>query len=836
MSTELLDLDDSFDSPALANLTSQQKLRLTTILDEYLQSMEHGIQPDSARILADNPDIAEAFSHYLQKLEAIFGLTTHQRNNLADVPVSELPFKQLGDFELLRELGRGGMGVVYEAKQTSIGRRVALKLLSLSSALNPKQIARFHNESRAAGLLQHSNIVPVYSVGMQQGIHFYAMQLIEGTSIDQWIEQQRQVELSKRTEWRRIVAWIAQIGDALHAAHEAGIVHRDVKPSNLLLDNTGRIWITDFGLARCTQSSSVTATGDMVGTVRYMSPEQATGQSALVDGGADVYGLAATLYEMLTLQPAIEGEDPTVILTKIADSSVKPIRALRPDLPRDLAVVISKAMSYQRYHRYETAQVFAEDLRRVLDKKPTQARPVTPFERVIRWSLRHQRTASSIAAVLAVMILGLIVSFSLITAQKRKTERIAERNAKNERITKHAWDDFGSMVAEILANIPSAEMERRRVLEQILRFNQQYAANTQDSPDLRRSFAMTLGKIGVLHGELGASEDSVTALRESQIVFAELAKLQPNNADALLDWSVSMNNLGQALHRNGNMNEAITLIQHALEVQDRIAAIQDNKSRKLQSALAWSNLALLRNDQSDLTSAEQAYRQSIQLLSQVVEQDSTSEEALQLSKIESDLAALLAKSRPNESIKLARQALARELTALELRPSHAKLSKQTGRTLNALGSALYEDKQYLAALEVYRQAQDIYQQLVSRWPEQPDYRSDLAASLNQIGLTLIRLDRMSDAKTALDDALKHQEQLAGLFSNDPEVLSSTAKLLYNYAFLCQHMGLEDQAQTAFQNCARYETQAVELAPEVKRYRDLLESHKSKIQTAVSKKR
>lgn len=833
MSTELLDIDDSLDSPALVNLSSQQKLRLTTLLDEFLQSMEHGIQPDSTRILADNPDIAEAFSHYLQKLEAIFGLTTHQRNNLADVPVAELPFKQLGDFELLRELGRGGMGVVYEAMQTSIGRHVALKLLSLSSALNPKQIARFHNEARAAGLLQHPNIVPVYSVGTQQGVHYYAMQLIEGTSIDQWIEQQRQTEFSKRTSWQKIVGWIAQIGDALHAAHETGIIHRDIKPSNLLLDASDRIWVTDFGLARCTQSSSVTVTGDMVGTVRYMSPEQASGRSSLVDGGADIYGLAATLYEMLALQPVIEGDDPTTILRKIADCAIKPIRSLRPDLPRDLAVVITKAMSYQRYHRYETAQAFAEDLRRVLDHKPTLARPVTAFERVVRWSLRHQRTASSAAAVLIVMVLGLIVSFSLITAQKRKTDAIADRNAKNEQMARSAFESFGSKVAEILENIPSAEIERRQVLEEALRYHQQFAANAQNSPDTRRSFASTLGIIGSLHGELGASEESVTALRESKAVFAELARSQPRNADVLLDWSISMNNLGQALHRNGKLSEAVTLIQHALEIQDRVAAIHDSDQLKLQSALAWANLGLLRNDQADKANAESAYRKSVALLGQLDEAYPNMTYAVQLAKVESDLAALLAKTRPRESIDLARKALSRESNSLEKNPSRAKLSKQTGTTLNALGSALYEDKQYQAALETYHQAQDILQQLVSRWPEQPDYRSDLAASLNQIGLTLIRMNRMNEARVAFDDALKHQKRLVSEFRHDPEVLSTTARLLYNYGFLCQHLGLNDDAKSKFQECAEYEKQAVELAPDVKRYRDLLDSHKAKLQTAMS---
>jgi serine/threonine protein kinase len=190
------------------------------------------------------------------------------------------------------------------------------------------------------------------------------------------------------------------------------------------------------------QSSSVTVTGDLVGTVRYMSPEQAKGQAALVDGGSDIYGLAATLYEMLTFRPAIEGDEPTVILKHISERHIKPLRSLRSDLPRDLAVVISKAMSHHRYDRYETAQAFADDLRRVLDNKPTIARPATLLERAVLWTVRHQRTATIAASVLGLLILGLIVSFSLITAQKRKTELIARRSIGWGRKWPNSWLTF----------------------------------------------------------------------------------------------------------------------------------------------------------------------------------------------------------------------------------------------------------------------------------------------------------------------------------------------------------------------------------------------------------
>lgn len=837
MSTDLLDLDDSLDSSGLSHLTSQQKLRLTTLLDEYLQSLERGNQPDAERILADNPDIADTISQYLQKLEAIFGLNTHQRNNLAEVGDHELPFKQLGDFELIREIGRGGMGVVYEAKQTSIGRRVALKLLSLSSALNPKQIARFHNESRAAGLLQHPNIVPVYSVGMQQGIHFYAMQLIEGMSIDHWIECQRSIsENETGPRWQEIVGWVAQIAEALHVAHEAGIVHRDIKPSNLLLDSTNHIWVTDFGLARCTQSSSVTCTGDLVGTVRYMSPEQAKGQAALVDGGSDIYGLAATLYEMLTFKPAIEGDEPTVILKHISERNTKPLRSVRRDLPRDLAVVIAKAMAHDRYDRYETAQVFADDLRRVLDNKPTVARPATLLERSVRWTVRHQRTASIAASVLGLLIVGLIVSFSLITAQKRQTDLIASRNARNEALARTMIDELGPQVAEILENVPSAERERRQLLEKFLNYYQVYAANAQHSPDTQYGLAIALGKMGILHGELGATEESLTALRESERVFSRLAKQNPTDLDLMLDWSVSLNNFGQALHRKGELREAGQLIQQALKVQNEIAKARESSDLNVQTASAWANLGLLLGDQNDLGSAEQAYSNSIRLMESLESEKTDVARALQLAKMRTNLSGLLIKVRPSDAVEVARKALAAEIAALELVPNHAKLSNQTVLTLNTLGAALTEDKQHRAALESYRQAEDIGQQLVNRWPEQPDYRSDLAASLNQMGVTYARLNRLAEGYDAFVKAQGHQRLLAEKFSSDAEVLSTTGSLLNNFAFLCQQTGRHDEALEAFRESVKFQSEAVRLAPQVRRYNEHLESHKANLLAAESKRR
>ena len=243
---------------------------------------------------------------------------------------------ELGDYRLVRELGRGGMGIVYEAEQVSLGRRVALKVLPFAAALDPSQLRRFQTEAHAAAQLHHTNIVPVFSVGCERGVYYYAMQFIDGRTLAQVVlDQQRAVPPGHEPSWPhsgpsalgttsdrarfRLVAELGiQAAEALDHAHRLGIVHRDIKPANLLLDVRGNLWITDFGLARLQDEAGLTLTGDLLGTLRYMSPEQALAHRGAVDHRTDIYALGVTLYELLTLRPAMAGTDRQELLRRIA--------------------------------------------------------------------------------------------------------------------------------------------------------------------------------------------------------------------------------------------------------------------------------------------------------------------------------------------------------------------------------------------------------------------------------------------------------------------------------------------------------------------------------------
>lgn len=331
--------------------------------------------------------------------------------------IDPLSFTTLGDFRIIREIGRGGMGVVYEAEQLSLSRHVALKVLSAAPLADPRKLARFENEARAAASLIHPHIVDVYAVGVERDVHYYAMRLIDGRNLGQVISELRdkisdadseRLTLTVHASFAslaQIADWGIQAADALHYAHELGIVHRDVKPSNLLLDDQQHLWVTDFGVAQVATRQSLTMTGDVVGTLRYLSPEQASGQRGLIDHRTDVYGLGATLYELITLQPLYTGE-PAEILLKIISASPVPPRKLNPGIPIDLETIILQAIAKEPADRYQTAAELAADLRRFVERRTILASRPTLADRVLKWTWRHRSFATAVVALTVLSSLG----------------------------------------------------------------------------------------------------------------------------------------------------------------------------------------------------------------------------------------------------------------------------------------------------------------------------------------------------------------------------------------------------------------------------------------------
>ncbi|HEV3443589.1 MAG TPA: protein kinase [Gemmataceae bacterium] len=359
---------------------------------------------------------------------------------------------ELGDYRILREIGRGGMGIVYLAEQLSLGRYVALKVLAAHAWLDPQRLKRFQREATAVARLHHTNIVPVYGVGEQDGLHYFVMQFIEGQGLDEVLEQLRKdcpsqakrlvllaglPQGSTRTGsgWAHYqsVAHIGmQVAEALDYAARQGVLHRDIKPANLLLDKAGQVWVMDFGLAKLNDSDDLTHTGDLIGTLRYMAPERFQNR---FDAHSDIYSLGLTLYELLTLQPAFEEVDRSRLIARVLQEEPIRPRRLNPEIPHDLETIVLKATVREPEGRYASAGEMAEDLRRFLADRPIQARRSSALEKLWRWCRRNPLVASLTVAIVLLLVAlagGTLIRYaelsqSLRMEQEKRWESLRDR-------------------------------------------------------------------------------------------------------------------------------------------------------------------------------------------------------------------------------------------------------------------------------------------------------------------------------------------------------------------------------------------------------------------------
>jgi tRNA A-37 threonylcarbamoyl transferase component Bud32 len=339
--------------------------------------------------------------------------------------------RYLGDYELLEEVARGGMGVVYKARQISLNRIVAVKMILAGQLATPADRDRFQSEAEAAAHLDHPNIVPVFEVGEYEGHHYFSMGYVDGTSLSARLTDG---PLPPK-EAAKIMATVAE---AVEYAHRQGVIHRDIKPSNILIDCQGSPRITDFGLAKRVDSgSNLTATGDRLGTPSYMAPEQAAGRIGAVGPAVDVYGLGALLYASLTGRPPFQAATPYETMQQVIEKEPVPLRQLNAAVPHDLETIVLKCLEKSVPRRYSTVRALAEDLRRYLEGRPILARPVGRLGHAWRWCKRQPVVAGLIAAVATTLLAGIVVS-SLFAVDAYRQAELARENAIKWRIAEEA--------------------------------------------------------------------------------------------------------------------------------------------------------------------------------------------------------------------------------------------------------------------------------------------------------------------------------------------------------------------------------------------------------------
>jgi len=411
--------------------TSAVTARIGEVLAEYEYRLSQGEKIELEQMLEENPDLAEELKAYFDTANHLHKVVTPAQPAVATSPV-QLAGSSFGDYELLGELGRGGMGVVYKARQISLNRLVALKMILAGEFASQADVARFHREAEAAASLDHAHIIPIYEIGTHQGHHFFSMKLMEGGSLS----GRRAYFTEHAREAAEVVRSVAQ---AVHYAHQHGILHRDLKPGNVLLDSAGRPHVSDFGLARPVEGTpGLTQSGAVVGTPSYMAPEQASGQTKLVSTAADVYSLGAILYDLLTGKPPFHADSNWETVRQVLEAEPCTPRSVNRGIHRDLETVCLKCLRKDPQHRYGSAAELDADLGRWLNNEPIRARRSRVWYRTYKWVCRRPAAAGLLAAILVglLSVVGL-AWWSLAKRQEeaaREAVRVHESELQTQRL------------------------------------------------------------------------------------------------------------------------------------------------------------------------------------------------------------------------------------------------------------------------------------------------------------------------------------------------------------------------------------------------------------------
>ena len=592
---------------------------LEMLAAEYMERLRQGQHPSISEYAVQHPELAEEIRELFPTIAVTERLKARQaRSSDGRATLGAARLERLGDFRIIREIGRGGIGVVFEAEQESLGRRVAVKVLPRQVLLDEKHLKRFQREARIAANLHHTNIVEVFGVGEQDGFHYYVMQYVHGVGLDAVVPRlaslassqknsQRQPTLPPATVgspgnaaaeaavrqllggeaglgpdgrlgahyWQSVARIGLQAADALSYAHSQGTLHRDIKPANLLLDTQATVWLADFGLAKAAQSDDISFSNDVVGTLRYMAPEQFSGNT---DHRTDIYSLGLTLYELLTLRPAYEESSHSRLIQRITQGPPPGPGGTARGTPRDLETIILKAMSHDVSQRYQSAAAMANDLRCFLEDRPIRARRVGPAERLGRWCRRNKSVASLIGTVVVLLVLvaavasiGYVRTSNALRAEaveRTKAEanaglafealaRVFERLSPTRMLIVPPLSLEGARGEPI--DVPSSPIQSKEtaaLLEEMLPFYDRLAQQTGNDDKLRAGTAQANRRVGGIRQRLGQFDEAAKAYRRAIALYQELCAKSPANPNLKLAVAQIENELGRLYTSQRQVAEA----------------------------------------------------------------------------------------------------------------------------------------------------------------------------------------------------------------------------------------------------------------------------------------
>jgi serine/threonine protein kinase/Flp pilus assembly protein TadD len=820
------------------------------LADEFVARLERGERPDVEEYLARYPQHAAVIRNLLASLQFI-RLSAADASATPAAPTGPTePEAPLGDFRIVREVGRGGMGVVYEAVQISLGRRVALKVLPFAAALDPRQLQRFKNEAQAAAHLHHTNIVPVYGVGCERGVHYYAMQFIEGHTLAAMIHELRQLagldappteglgaaaqpmahdlvsgrwapaqrrhadpeltgpytpspltgpalhpatpltsgQSARGQAFFRTAANLGvQTAQALEHAHQLGVIHRDIKPANLLVDERGNLWVTDFGLAHCQSQAGLTMTGDLLGTLRYMSPEQVLARRVLVDHRTDVYSLGVTLYELLTLEPAFAGTDRAALLRQIAFEEPRPPRQLNRGIPAELETIVLQAVAKNPAERYATAQELADDLERFLQNKPIHARRPSMVQKVWKWSRRHQAvvltTTALTMAFLMLAVALLWLGYSRIRqegdakdAALSKAEDSAWAAKESARDARQAVDRYYTTVSEsTLFDTPAMQPLRQQLLEDALQYYERFLLRRPaDDPGLEESVALARFRVWQIFIAMNRQDEAMVALGKGLDVVEKLYGQRPNDTE--LYKRLAGFRKGRFLfHRAGQFESAeanIRTLQRAGRFWERLARQHPAVAEfQLNLAETYSDIALYLWAVEGTSPADEvaAYQKAYAIWKKLALENPASLEYQEcLARGQVALGSYLRKAgRFQEAANVIQQGLRFAEAMAAGRPHVYRYREAVAEASQWLVRVYAQAHQYEKAEKAFAKADDCVQRLATEFPNSPSYPTLLVLMESARADMFVAAGRFPDAEKAARHRVALSEKLVDDFPSQP---------------------------------------------------------------------
>jgi len=772
---------------------TEEDARVIAAVEEYLAALQNGHKLGKREFLSRFPEIAETLAHTIAGLDFVHQAGPQLKEQADTVGVWKpaqdiLDGTPLGDYRFVREIGRGGMGVVYEAEQLSLGRRVALKILPFAAALDPKQIQRFQNEARAAAWLRHPHIVAVHGVGCERGVHYYAMDYIEGRTLADVIHGLRQstgletaapsrstqpiagleteASTSTSTYFRTAAALAAQAADALSHAHEQGIVHRDIKPANLLVDQRGAIWVTDFGLSRVQRSPGLTLTGEVMGTLRYMSPEQALGHQEQVDHRTDIYSLGATLYELLGLAPALPGGNRQELLQQLATVEPRLLRKVNRAAPVELETILLKAMAKDADERYASARDFADDLQRYLEDKPVLARRPTLVHRFVKWTRRHRTVVAAAIGLLLLAVIGLAVSTARIAHEERRTRAaLADAQEQRQRALAHfskAMATIDQMLDQIShqrgATLAEMQAAQRKMMEQALSFYEGLCRPESNDVGDRFETGQALMHIASVQSQMtGPGRFEPTALRALDL-FQRLAEECPGEERYVRECAAGHLSLGANLMKlperqvdaERHLRQAIALLEPLAASSVSCQQLLVESFHHLGYQLQWQY--------GRAREAEDAYRRCLQFSPGP---QNELDQRMTFAAVSNSLGLLLRQTgRPRQAVEAHESALGFLGNIGELGASENQAENERARAHFHLSLALWELEQRTPAVEHARTARAAWRQQAADYPLVARARLELAGTLRDLGRMLELAGEKRESEAAYREGLELPQQFA----------------------------------------------------------------------------